>query len=202
MARAAAFTDPLPAAPSIDELDTLMCASGQGCRRSFARVYELTHSRLLAIVSRMVRHRGQAEEVLQDIYVKVWFRGKQFDPDRGRALHWLSRTATRAALDALRANAARPRESCASDDDESPYDRLVSNAETPLDHCARQQQADTVRRELDLLPHLHRESLLLAFFEDLTHQEISNALGCPLGTIKSRVRRGLQSMRPAVAAYQ
>ena len=188
------------AGPTPEDLETLMAATAVGCEQSFSRLYRLTSGRMLGIVKRFVRHPGQAEEVLQDLYGKVWFRSRQFDAAKGRALYWLASAATRAALDALRANRARPWEAAAAADDETAYDRFSSDDATPEDRYVSKERAVHLRRQIEGLPANSRECLLLAFFEDMSHRQISTSLGSPLGTVKSHIRRGLQSMRPALEA--
>lgn len=185
-----------------DTLRPLLLAAADGCTASFAQLYELTHRRVFGIVLRIVRHRAEAEEVLQDIYVKVWSRSLQFDASRGQVIYWLAGIAQRAAIDALRRASSRPREMTERADDADPYAEMVSQEPGPADALAQWQSQHLVRTQLQALPPEQRESLVLAFFEGLTHPEIAARLACPLGTIKSRVRRALMSLRPALQAAQ
>ena len=185
-----------------DLLLSLMLATSEGCRISFQKLYELTHGRLLAVVLRLVRHRGDAEDILQEVYVKAWFRSAQFDPDRGHALDWLTTIAHRAGIDGLRRLSRRPSEASPSDDELDPYESFASTDSGPSDLLEGKQCASVVRSRISALSNEQRESLQLAFFEELTHFEIAERLHRPLGTIKSRIRRGLQSLAPALKALQ
>ena len=187
---------------SDETLRSLLVAVSGGCRNSFALLYERTHRRIFGIVLRIVPHRGQAEEVLQDVYAKVWARSDQFDAERGLVVYWLASIAHRAAIDAMRREARRP--SAWKDDsgDSDPYSEFASPAEGPAELCEQSQACSLVRAQLRALPADQRESLMMAFVEGLTHCEIAARLSCPLGTIKSRIRRALMSMRPQLLALQ
>lgn len=187
---------------SEDVLLALMLATSEGCRASFQKLYELTHCRLFAIVLRLVRHRGDAEDILQEVYVKAWFRITQFDPERGHALDWLTTIAHRAAIDGLRRLSRRPFEAQSLSDDLDPYESFASSDASPSDRLEDKQCASMISSRISALSGDQRESLLLAFFDDLSHGEIAARLHRPLGTIKSRIRRGLQSLAPALKSLQ
>ena len=169
---------------------------------SFAQLYVHTHRRIFGIVLRIVRHRAEAEEVLQDIYVKVWSRSHQFDSSRGIVIYWLASIAHRASIDASRRASRRPSEVSSGLDDADPYSQLVSSNTGPVEECERLQTQRLVRAQIEALPAEQKEALVLAFVDGLSHPEIAAKLACPLGTIKSRVRRALMSMRPQLQALQ
>jgi len=183
-----------------DPLFALLLASAGGCHRSFALLYERTHRRVFGVVLHIVRHRAEAEEVLQEIYVKVWSRSSQFDPTRGLVTHWLAGIAQRAAIDTLRRASSRPREVSDAVGDSDLYDQLASPELCPAGQFERAETRRRVDVQLSTLPPEQRESVVLAFFEGLTHPEIALRLACPLGTIKSRIRRALMALQPALQA--
>lgn len=187
---------------SEDVLRALMLATSAGCRASFQKLYELTHCRLFAIVLRSVRQRGDAEDILQEVYVKAWFRSAQFDPARGHVLDWLTTIAHRAAIDGLRRLSRRPSEALSFNDELDPYEGFASTDSSPSDALQNKQCASVVRSRISALSVDQRESVMLAFFDDLSHFEIAERLHRPLGTIKSRIRRGLQSLAPSLKALQ
>jgi RNA polymerase sigma factor (sigma-70 family) len=181
-----------------DTFRPLLMATASGCRASFAQLYAHTHRRVFGIVLRIVKQRAEAEDILQEVYVKVWSRSAQFDPVRGHVAHWLAGIAHRAALDALRRRESRPREVNMEVDDDGPYWQCVSSEPGPPEQFEEAQTRLAIQRELSTLPDDQRESLVLAFFDGLTHAEIARRLSCPLGTIKSRVRRALMSLQPGL----
>ena len=186
--------------PADDTLRRLLLAAGGGCHASFAQLYEHTHRRILGIVLRTVRHRAEADEVLQEIYVKVWSRGSQFDPNRGLVIYWLASIAQRAAIDTLRRASSRPREVNEGEGEVDPYGQFSSAEPGPAEQFERSETRRLVGAHLSSLPPEQRESLVLAFFEGLTHPEIALRLACPLGTIKSRIRRAMMSLQPGLMA--
>ena len=191
-----------PHSAADDSLRLLMLAAAGGCNTSFAELYEQTHRRVFGIVLRIVRHRAEAEEVLQDIYVKVWSRSMQFDASRGLVIHWLAGIAQRAAIDTMRRASSRPREVGDGPDDTDPYGQLTSPDSGPSEDFEQSEKRRMVDAQLSTLPLDQRESLVLAFFDGLTHPEIAAKLACPLGTIKSRIRRALMTLRPLLQATQ
>lgn len=191
---------PDPAAD--DALRPLLLAAVGGCNASFAQLYEHSHRRIFGIVLRIVRHRAEAEEVLQDIYVKVWSRSLQFDASRGLVIYWLAGIAQRAAIDAMRRTSSRPHEVGDTSGEIDPYGRFESPDPGPADDFEHHETRRMVGTQLSTLPLDQRESLVLAFFDGLTHPEIAARLACPLGTIKSRIRRALLALRPLLQATQ
>jgi RNA polymerase sigma-70 factor (ECF subfamily) len=140
-----------------------------------------------------------AEDVTQDVFVRVWRRPEQFDMRRGKFVTWLLSVARNRSIDHRRSQARRMRHEAlpATDEDEDvlPSDdsRDDPAAATVLsDDCA------AVRAALDVLPPDQKLAIQLAYFGGLTQQEIANKLGQPLGTVKTRIRLGMQKMRGAL----
>lgn len=182
-----------------EELTAFLHAVQGGCRTSFARLYSATSPRLFAVVMRLSRNASEAEEVLQDVYVMVWTRCSQFDPNKGKAIHWLAAIARHAATSSLRKRSCRPQNSSRAADFEDgaddPYAGLASADHEPLETLIRGRRSEAVRRCLATLPGEQRECVSMAFYGDLTHVEIADRLERPLGTVKGWMRRALITMR-------
>jgi RNA polymerase sigma-70 factor (ECF subfamily) len=169
--------------PTCDaELVTLLAAVSAGDRRALKALYDATSVRLFGVAQTIVRRREAAEDVLQEAYVRVWLQARSYDPERGAALPWLSRIVRNLAVDHLR--------------------RERSKSEPIDDHADSLAEPDQpVGERLDLSRALARLSaeqrhlLTLAFVDGYTHVELVARLGLPLGTAKSRLRRGLAEMR-------
>ena len=182
------------------ELKSVLHDVRQGCRISFARLYHLTQRRLFRIVLKIQTNRGDAEEVLQEVYLKVWNRCAQFDAHKGQVMSWLAGIAHHNAVDSLRRFASRPqRRLAAASDDADPYEEIASTDKQPLEFIIQAHNAEAVNRGLYDLSIQQREILYLAFYEGLSHTEIARRLGRPLGSVKSRIRNSLASMRHALA---
>ena len=187
-----------------DELAALLHAVRDGCRPSFARLYGLTSPRLFGIVLRVNADRAEAEDVLQEVYVKVWSRCAQFDANKGSAIFWLAGICHHSAIDSLRRRQRRPqaRFTSLNDEDGNGCDSLPSPEPQPLELAIRARGAEAVQRCLRALTIDQRESLSLAFHDGLSHREIAARLGRPVGTVKTWLRRALAQLRPVLADHR
>jgi len=175
--------------PDGGELEALLARCAAGDAVALERLYARVAPTLLAVLMRILRRRDLAEDALQDVFVSVWQRARQFDPIRGRALAWLVSVARYRAIDVQRAtrpvlalsDAGSALETQIHTD--SPDAAELLGAGTLLRHCLEQIGA------------AQRRCLLLAYEEGLSHSEIARAIGEPLGTVKSWVRRSLLSLR-------
>jgi RNA polymerase sigma-70 factor (ECF subfamily) len=133
--------------------------------------------------------RAAAEEIVQDTFLAVWRRAADFDPTRGSFRAWLLSIGRHRMLDELRSRSRRPQ--VAGD---LLLDQAALSAEEPLpdETLWLEYQRDAVSEALAALPEPQRAALRLAFFADLTHEEVAKALKVPLGTAKTRIRSGLR----------
>lgn len=184
-------------------LTVLLHAVRNGCPTSFQTLYERTSPRLFGLVLRIIPDRAEAEDVLQEVYVNAWTRCVQFDADKGCAMNWLVGIARYSAIDSLRRRGTgRLRVHFSPIDEDDAYAGLPSSDLQPLDGVIFARRAAAVREGLRGLSNEQRECLMLAYCDGLSHTEIADRLGRPVGTVKSWVRRALLSMRPALAAHR
>jgi len=180
----------LPIGSSFDALALLLAETAAGRESAFARLYELTAGRLLAVARSIVGGRGDvAEDVLQDSFVRVWRWAHRYDPDKGTAYGWLVRIVRNRALTARETLHRRE-----DGHDELEGRSLASLNVDPADQALRSEGARRVKACLANLPTNHRRALTLCYFEGLTHAELARRLDVQLGTAKSWVRRGLAQM--------
>ncbi|HEY0680737.1 MAG TPA: sigma-70 family RNA polymerase sigma factor [Steroidobacter sp.] len=172
-----------------EELARLLQATARGDRQAFARLYELTAPKLLGAGVHMLKRRELAEDVLQDLFVKVWHRASDYQAERGGVLTWLYAIQRYLALDKLRSQ--RPTQEL----DEEVSNTLAFEGPDPSTMAMNSDMAARVHRCLDTLTDTQRRSVTLAFFEGLTHTELTQRLQMPLGTVKSWIRRGLLSLQ-------
>ena len=179
-----------PAERPFDALASLLGEVAAGRETAFARLYELTANRLLAVARGIVGGRNDvAEDVLQDSFVRVWRWAHRYAADKGSAYGWLVRIVRNRAL------TARERLHRREDGhDELADDMLASPEADPSEQAMRSEDARRVNACLANLPANHRRSLRLVYFEGLTHSELAARLGVQPGTAKSWVRRGLAQM--------
>ena len=172
-----------------DELAELLGRIAAGDRAAFRRVYELQAPRLYAVAMRITRQAPLASDAVHDALLQVWRNAGRFEAARGAPEAWLLSLVRYRALDIAR---RRGRELSQDDldlpepvdPDPDPLERLAGSRDAAALHaCLRQLEAD--RRRL----------VLLAFVDGLSHSEVAERVNMPLGTVKSWIRRSLQSLR-------
>lgn len=175
---------------SRDALETLLSRAAAGDQEAFASLYDAVAPRVHGLARRVVRDAAVAEEVTQEVFLQVWREASRFDPARGSALAWLLTLTHRRAVDRVRAEQAQSDRlhRYESRSSTTPYDVTAERATERL-------EAVRVRRALDDVGEPHRSALELAYLEGLTHQEVAERTGVPLGTAKTRIRDGLRKLR-------
>ncbi|MFG2461378.1 sigma-70 family RNA polymerase sigma factor [Streptomyces sp. NPDC048523] len=176
-----------PVGPDLQELVEQVALGDEG---AFARVYDRVAGPVLGVVRAVVRDHAQSEEVAQEVLVEVWRTAPRYRPDRGTAVNWILTLAHRRAVDRVRSvDAAMARDHKAALLDKVPeYDEVAEHVEARLER-------EQVRRCLRTLTDLQRQSVTLAYYRGLTYREVAEALGLPLGTVKTRLRDGLIRLR-------
>lgn len=178
---------------SAHQHDALLVKAATGDQLAFAALYDALGSRVFGLARRIVGNPTQAEEVTQEAFLEVWRRAPDFDPALGSGVSWVLRIAHSRSVDRVRRErASRDRDDRVARRDIAPaFDPVVERVVATLEH-------QQVRRALDVLTDLQREAVVLAYYEGLTHREISERLGAPLGTIKTRLRDGLLRLEGAL----
>lgn len=183
------------------ELAPLIARCALGDRAAFRQLYDDTSSHLFAVVLRVQRDRALAEDLLQEIYVNVWRAAGSFDAAQSQPMTWLTSIARNRAIDSLRRARAQPRLQSVHGDDDDDDDRprldeqLADESPGPAELLERASEARALQPCLQGLAPAQRQSLALAFFDGLSHAEVAEHLCQPLGTVKSWVRRALQSLK-------
>ena len=181
--------DSATAADARQRLVQALVATGNEDRAAFGQVYRLTSAKLFGICLRICGSRQAAEDVLQGVYVTIWKRAGGYDPGRSSPITWLATIARNRAIDWRRARGnmeATP----PADLPEVADPAVLAPDAMLLDETDRQ-----LHRCLDALETAQREAIRSAFFDGLTYAELATRAGVPLGTMKSRVRRGLFHLR-------
>jgi RNA polymerase sigma-70 factor (ECF subfamily) len=174
------------------DLPGLLAAIAAGDRAALRAVYERQSVRLFGVANAILRDRDAAADAIQDAFLKVARRAGQFDPARGSAEAWLGGIVRHAALDLIR---ARGREM--PTDDPALGDRAV--APEAEERLAATEEGRRLRECLSALEPKNRDGIVLAFVHGLSHPQIADRLGLPLGTVKSWIRRGLLALRECLA---
>jgi len=163
---------------------------------ALAELYDRYSGMVSAVAMRVLRDTGAAEEVLQDIFYQLWRNAAQFDPNRGSLAGWLLVSTRNRSISLLRRkNPGEP--------GGEAEELLMQKIALPfhLETAVTQQQLlSKVKGAMASLPQAQRESVELAYFEGLTHSEIAERTGEPLGTVKTRLRSALETLKRAFNA--
>jgi RNA polymerase sigma-70 factor (ECF subfamily) len=170
------------------ELDVLLIHVARGDPEAFEAVYDRLAGPVYGLIRRVLRDPAQSEEVTQEVLLEVWRTATRFDPAVGGAATWVLTIAHRRAVDRVRsATAAADREHKTADI-QTPHDEVAEAVEASLDR-------ERVRRCLDGLTDVQRESITLAYYGGYSYRQVAELLKVTLGAIKTRIRDGLIRMR-------
>lgn len=175
-----------------------LAAIARGDERAFQKLYHATSAHLFALLVRILRTEDNAEDALQDVYVKIWQKAHTYKPERGAPLSWLMSIARYRALDLLRRH--DPQGSMPEDPNLEALVLEDTHAAGPQTNNETMQTLNAIDQCLHTLRSDQRRGLLLVYYQGLTHQEMAAQLGIPLGTAKSLIRRGLISLRECLRA--
>lgn len=182
-----------------DDDRDLMGRVSSGDSEAFARLFDLHSPCALGLLVKMLGSRGEAEEVLQEVFLEVWRRAARYDPGRATVRGWVLLLARSRALDRIRSRRARLGREREVHERET---RLQGHAEGPVGtrRLEEEERSREIFGALGELPEEQRRAVELAFFEGLTHSQIARHLQAPLGTVKSRVLLGMKKLRQALQA--
>jgi RNA polymerase sigma-70 factor (ECF subfamily) len=161
-------------------------------------LYRLYGGRVYSLAYRILREPTTAEEVVQDTFWKLWQRPELFNPQAGVLIAWLVTVSRHLAIDRKRNENRRASKTVLLDMDALANGPMAPEMEALADPTA----AVSIRRVMQDLPSDQKEVVELAYFEELTHSEISERLNTPLGTVKSRLRLALGKLRQAMTAHR
>ncbi len=167
-----------------DVIDQLIAGNSQAIEMLYDRYARLAFGVALKILG----ERTAAEDVVQEAFVAVWRNAAAFDPARGQIRSWLLRIVRNRAIDRLRANPAYRQ----SADIETAN---LSVKDVAFDHVAMDAERQQLRHVLSALPQTQRRAIELSYFGGLSQTEVASRMHLPLGTVKSRMRLGLEKMR-------
>ncbi len=189
-----------PATDLATELQALIGRIALGDRAAFERLYTLVRSPLFAVVLRIHNDRAQAEDILQDVFIKIWHGARTYDMNRSNPMGWLASVARYRAIDSLRERATQPALSSLSRfNAEGEEQDLLAATPSELAGPAKvhedKQSAAQLHRCMEALTAEQRQCLALAYVQGYSHAEVAAHLSFPLGSVKSWVRRGLLALQ-------
>lgn len=169
---------------------TLLSMVGQGDEGALESIFRRFSGPVYSVALRVLHDTGQAEDVMQEIFLQLWRAPQAFVQGRGSLGAWLVVVARNRAIDVLRRR--KPTDSV--------DDVVLASPVNVADEAERNTMMGKVREILAGLPAEQRHSLEMAYFEGLSHTEIASRTGDPLGTVKTRIRLAMMSLRKALAA--
>lgn len=183
---------PVPAM-SPDEharLNHLLVQTAAADKHAFSALYDALAPTVYSVCLSVLRNPALAEEVAQDVFVEVWTSAVKFDPQRGNARSWVGKLAHGRAVDKLRSHVAAVQR-----DDRDAMLTQATFAETLEDEALGNVEVQQLRQAIDRIGEPHSTAVALAFFDGLTHAELAESTGVPLGTAKTRVRDGVKKLK-------
>lgn len=166
----------------------------QGDQSALDLLYKRYSAPVYSLVWKVLQNSEEAEDVALEVFWQVWRQADRYDPARGAPPAWIFTLARSRAIDRLRARNRREDRTISIDDPNLHFDPLDENA-SPDQVVSFRQSRDAVRAALEKLSPVQREAVELAFLKGMTHVEIAEKLGQPLGTVKTRIRQGLIRLR-------
>jgi RNA polymerase sigma-70 factor (ECF subfamily) len=173
-----------------EELFSLLALSGQGDRAAFQALYEATSAKLFGLSLSILNRRDLAEEALQDAFINIWHHAQNYRPEKAAVMTWMTTIVRNKCFDLLR---AMPKESQLLD--EQSMDDWASDDLGPLENATEKSQSKALLNCMRTLAPLQRQAIALSYFHGMPHEQLATHLSQPLGTVKTWIRRGLQSLK-------
>ena len=185
---------PVPFRQAEDDWSVWIAGAARGEQNALARLYDISNRLVYGVALRILGDPADAEEVTLDVYTQVWRTAKEYTADRGAPSSWLIMLARSRALDRLRSRGRRQgRETTLENAPETP-----ASGQPPDEAAYLQQASIRMKQAMATLAPEQRELIEMSFFAGLTHSELAEKLGQPLGTVKTRIRSGMAKLREAM----
>ncbi|MGH6623619.1 MAG: sigma-70 family RNA polymerase sigma factor [Burkholderiaceae bacterium] len=169
-----------------------------GDRKAFRALYDATSAHLLGVAFTLLNNRAQAEEILQDAYVSVWKSASAFNSDVASPMTWLISIVRNRAIDLLRAQ--RLERTTTEPLEGSAADKVAAFEPLPEKQLQRAMEAAQIDRGLQQLPRCQRQALAMVLYRGMSYPEVAAAVGVPLPTAKSWIRRGVLRLKECLDA--
>lgn len=174
---------------TVTDASDLLARVARGDEKAFAAFYDLMAASVFGLARRVIRDPARAEEVAQEVFLQVWQTAPRFDVTRGSAKSWVLTLAHRRAVDAVRHDQAATNRDLAYDwSPDVDHDTVLDTVTVRMEH-------EQVRRCMDTLTELQRESITLAYYRGHTYAEVATLLEANPATVKTRMRDGLVRLR-------
>lgn len=173
-----------------------LAAAASGDQGALAALYDETSALVFSAVHRILQNQADSEEVTLDVYTQIWRSARDYSTQRGTAASWILMLARSRALDRFRSRQRRTGQETVLDD----IAPLRAPGQQPDEVAVMGQQRRMMRTALETLAPEQREAIELSYFGGLSHTELAEKLGQPLGTVKTRIRLGMTKLRQLLSA--
>jgi RNA polymerase sigma-70 factor (ECF subfamily) len=178
--------------------EDLMQLMRQGDAQAFEMIYERHKTAAFSLAYRMIGRQGAAEDVVQEAFLSLWRSGARYDRARGSVRTWVLGIVHHRAIDALRRSMVHDKRRAS---DEGIEERFEAKERTDV-QAVRHEEATEVRSALATLPEEQSKAIELAYFGGFSHSEIAAMLETPIGTVKGRIRLGLEKLRGQLGRFE
>ncbi|HNC06936.1 MAG TPA: sigma-70 family RNA polymerase sigma factor [Solirubrobacterales bacterium] len=192
------MSNKVPAQPG-DPDENLLVRVGGRDKQAFELLYDRFERRAFSLAYRIVGERSLAEDIVQEAFLSIWRNAARYDPDRGSAGAWALGIVRNRAIDVLRSRSSRTPD--LDHDDDSTLENRASPLKTEEEAMQREQGRE-IRSRISELPENQSKVIGLAFYGGFTQTEISDMLELPLGTVKGRMRLGMEKLRVELSSYE
>ncbi|MGK7371368.1 MAG: sigma-70 family RNA polymerase sigma factor [Candidatus Halalkalibacterium sp. M3_1C_030] len=167
---------------------------------ALGELYDLYNRLLYGMIISIVKKREEAEDILQEVFIKIWEKASTFDEERGNVYSWLVTLTRNKAIDRIRSKDYKTQKKATQDVD-APEFTLEGEKLDPLETTIFSDRAELVKRALGKIPESQSDVLKIAYYRGLTQREISEQLDIPLGTVKTRMRQGMIKLKDILGEY-
>jgi len=168
--------------------------------QALEKLYDLYNRLLFGMVISIVKKREEAEDVLQEIFVKIWNKAESFNPDRGNVYSWIVTVARNKAIDRIRSKGYKTQKKQSVSIHE-PLFSLEGDKHDPMETTIFSDRAELVKKALGKIPEKQSEVIKIAYYRGMTQSEISDHLDIPLGTVKTRTRQGMIKLKRIIGDF-
>ena len=172
----------------------LVSRMAKGDESALSALYDLYSGQALGLIMRVLTNRAEAEEILEEVFFQAWREASRYDGSRGNVAAWLFAIARSRAIDRIRTRQRKDSRTM-SIDDAAPAGNIIDHRGNPERDTVQSEYRSIVQAALNQLPQKQREVLDLAYFGGLSQTEIAELTGEPLGTVKTRTRSAMTTLR-------
>jgi RNA polymerase sigma-70 factor, ECF subfamily len=177
---------------------TLLARVAKGEQQALSQLYDLSSTLLFSIALRILGHREEAAELLQEVYLEIWSKVVRYDVGRGTPIAWLITLTRSRAIDRLRMRGTRTRPTSVQAVNSHTTPPLTDYNPPPVEAQADQELRTHVSNILSTLPQAQQQAIELAYYEGLSHTEISARLNQPTESVKTRLKLGMAKLRESL----